>query len=246
MTNSIPDFSGTHALVTGASRGIGKAISIALAQAGAHVIAVARTSGGLEELDDEIRDIGGAATLVPMDLTDDEGIEQLAGALANRFGKLDFLIANAASLGELAPLPDIEPKVWRHTLDLNLSANWRLLRALDPILRAAPSAHVAFLTSRVGGEMARPYWGAYAVSKAGLEMLARTYAEEVSNLNIHVSIIDPGAMRTKMRAQAMPGEDPNDLPAPEALTPLIYEMLQNSGDELKRVTFRDWSQKKQT
>ena len=209
-----PDFGGKTALVTGASRGIGRAMALSLAKSGAHVLALARTAGGLEELDDDIKKIGGQASLIPMDLTEGDGVERLAGALSQRFDKLDMLIANAAALGELAPLPDIAPKMWNSTLDLNVTANWRLIRALDPMLRKADNARVVFMTSRVGGELARPYWGAYAVSKAALEMLAKTYAEETRNTGISVAIIDPGAMRTNMRALAMPGEDPETLPAP--------------------------------
>ncbi len=242
MNSPLPDLSGKTALVTGASRGIGKAMAVSLAKAGAHVLALARTSGGLEELDDEIKAIGGAASLIPMDLVESDGIEQLAGALAGRFDTLDILLANAASLGELAPLTDIDPKIWNHTLDLNLTVNWRLLRALDPMLRKSKDARVVFMTSRVGGEMARAYWGAYAVSKAAMEMLAQTYAEEMTKTNIRVAIIDPGAMRTSMRAQAMPGEDRNTLPNPEELTPLLYHALTEENDGLKRYAFRDWQQ----
>lgn len=238
--NSIPDLKGKTALVTGASRGIGRAMALALAKAGAHVLALARTSGGLEELDDDIKAAGGHASLIPMDLTEGDGIERLAGALSKRFEKLDILFANAAMLGELAPLPDIAPKAWNATLDLNVTANWRLIRALDPMLRKSGDAHVVFMTSRVGGELARPFWGAYAVSKAALEMLAKTYAEETKNADISVAIIDPGAMRTKMRAQAMPGEDPETLPPPEALTPMFYEAITAKTDGVLRLAFRDW------
>ncbi|WDI31484.1 SDR family NAD(P)-dependent oxidoreductase [Hyphococcus flavus] len=237
---NIPDLNGKTALVTGASRGIGKAIAVALAKAGAHVLALARTSGALEELDDEIKAAGGNASLIPMDLIEGDNIERLAGALTERFEKLDILVLNAAILGELAPLPDIDPKVWKQTLDLNVTANWRLLRALDPILRKSDSGHVMFLTSAVGGEYARAFWGAYAVSKAALEMLAETYAEETKKSSLHISIVNPGATRTDMRALAMPGEDPMTLPAPEELTPMIYEALADKRTELKRYSFRQW------
>ncbi len=239
MTDNIPDLSGKIALVTGASRGIGRAAALALAKAGAHILALARTSGGLEELDDEIRAHGGQASLIPLDLTEGDGIERLAEALSSRFEKLDILIANAATLGELAPLTDIDPAVWQKTLDLNLTVNWRLIRAFDPMLRNASSARLVFLTSRVGGEIERPFWGVYAVSKAALEMLARTYASETAKTNIGVSILDPGAMRTSMRAQAMPGEDPSALPAPEELTPLIYKAVTEKTDGVMRLSFRD-------
>lgn len=240
MTKDIPDLSGKVALVTGASRGIGRAAAIALAKAGAHVLALARTVGALEELDDEIKAFGGKASLIPLDLVEGDGIERLAGALADRFDKIDILVANAATLGELAPLTDIDPKVWQGTLNLNLTVNWRLIRAFDPLLRNAPDARVLFLTSRVGGEVERAYWGAYAVSKAALEMLARTYAAEMANSSVKVAIIDPGAMRTGMRAQAMPGEDPETLPAPEELSPLLYQAVTGGVEALTRLSFRDW------
>ncbi len=240
MTDAMPDLAGKTALVTGASRGIGRAMALALAKAGAHVLALARTSGGLEELDDDIRAVGGTASLIPMDLVDGDGIEQLAGALGGRIDKLDILLANAASLGELAPLTDIDPKVWRHTLDLNLTANWRLIRALDPLLRKSEGARVIFMTSSVGGKVARAYWGAYAVTKAAMEMLGATYAEETRTTNIRVAIIDPGSMRTKMRAQAIPGEDPQTLPPPGDLAPLLFHALTEKSDGLARYEFRAW------
>jgi NAD(P)-dependent dehydrogenase (short-subunit alcohol dehydrogenase family) len=218
-----PDLSGKTALVTGASRGIGRAAAIALGKAGAHVILLARTVGGLEETDDEIRKVGGKATLIPADLADAAAIDQLGPAIGQRFGRLDILVANAGILGELAPIPDIAPKIWRQVFDINVEANWRLLRALDPHLRASKAARVIVITSRVGGEVAKPFWGAYAASKAALEMLARTYAEEMKSTPLRVAIIDPGAMRTKMRAAAMPGEKPETLPKPEEIAPLILK-----------------------
>lgn len=216
-----PDLSGRIALVTGASRGIGRAAAIALARAGAHVILLARTVGGLEETDDEIRKAGGVATLIPADLGDASAIDLLGPAIGKRFGRLDILVANAGVLGELAPVPDIAPKVWRQVFDINVEANWRLIRALDPYLRASQGARMIFITSRAGGEIAKPFWGAYAASKAALEMLARTYAEEMKATALRVAIIDPGAMRTKMRAAAMPGEKPESLPKPDEVAPLI-------------------------
>ena len=238
--NDIPDLSGKIALVTGASRGIGRALALALARAGAHVLALARTSGALEELDDEIRAVGGAASLIPLDLAEGDGIEQFAAALMQRFDKLDILVANAAVLGELAPLTDIDPKIWQATLDLNVTVNWRLIRALDPLLQQSDDARAVFLTSRVGGELARAYWGAYGVSKAAMEMLAATYAEENRNTSLSVAVIDPGPMRTDMRAQAMPGEKPETLPEPSALAPLLYHAVTAKSDELMRLVFREW------
>ena len=241
---SIPDLTGKTALVTGASRGIGYAMAMQLAQAGAHVLALARTVGGLEELDDAIRTAGGKASLIPADLMDEEAIAQLGPALAPRFGKLDILVANAAVLGELAPLADIEADVWNKTIDTNVTANWRLIKTLDPLLRASDGARVVFLTSRVGGEEARDFWGAYAVSKAALEMMAKTYAREAAVSGVKVAIIDPGAMRTKMRAQAMPGEDPETLPDPNELAPLLYHAVSPDYDgDAKRLVFRKWRKK---
>ena len=237
------DLSGKTALVTGASRGIGRAVAVDLAKAGAQVLALARTTGALEELDDEIRAVGGKASLIPLDLTDDDGIERLAGALNERFAALDILVLNAGSLGELAPIPDIAPKLWKHTLDLNLTANWRLIRALDPILRRAARADVIALTSAIGGETARAFWGAYGVSKAALEMLMKTYAEEMAKTPVRVSIVSPGAMRTDMRKQAMPGEDPTTLPHPDELAPLIRHVLTRDAREPMRISFRDWREK---
>lgn len=238
--NQIPDLSGKTALVTGASRGIGRALSLALAKAGAHVLALARTSGALEELDDDIRAVGGKASLIPMDLTEGDSVEQLGAALTQRFDKLDILVANAAILGELAPLTDVDAKMWQATMDLNVNVNWRLIRALDPLLQRADDARAVFLTSRVGGELARAYWGAYGVSKAAMEMLAATYAEENLNTNLSVAIIDPGAMRTDMRALAMPGEKPETLPDPSELAPLFYHAVTAKNDGLMRLVFREW------
>ncbi|MCB2112917.1 MAG: SDR family NAD(P)-dependent oxidoreductase [Parvularculaceae bacterium] len=226
MTQTLqPDLSGQTALVTGASRGIGRAVALALAGAGAHVLALARTVGGLEELDDEIAAAGGKASLIPADLTAFDTIDQLGPALAGRFSKLDILVLNAGSLGELAPVPDISATAWRRAFDVNVEANWRLLRSLDPLLRASDRARIAVMTSRIGGEQARAFWGAYAASKAALEMLAKTYAEETRSSKIRVAIIDPGAMRTRMRAEAMPGEDPATLPDPSQIAPLVFQAV---------------------
>ncbi len=235
----IEDFSGRIALVTGASRGIGRAAAIALGKAGARVILLARTVGGLEETDDEIRRAGGTATLIPADLADFASIDQLGPAIGERFGRLDILVLNAGVLGELAPIPDIAPKVWRQVFDINVEANWRILRALDPLLRASEAARVLVITSRAGGEIAKPFWGVYAASKAALEMLARTYAEEMRASPLRVAIIDPGAMRTKMRAEAMPGEKAETLPDPSEIAPLVLKAASRDyagiGERFKRV-----------
>lgn len=216
-----PNLAGKIALVTGASRGIGRAAALALAKEGAHVLALARTVGALEELDDEIVKAGGTASLIPADLTEFDAVDQLGPALMKRFPKLDILVLNAGALGELAPIPDISPKAFRRAFDVNVEANWRLLRSLDPLLRASGTARVVVMTSKVGGEIARPFWGAYAASKAALEMLAKTYAEETRSAGVRVAIVDPGPMRTRMRAEAMPGEDPKTLPDPAEIAPLI-------------------------
>ncbi|MEM9750265.1 MAG: SDR family NAD(P)-dependent oxidoreductase [Pseudomonadota bacterium] len=231
---------GRIALVTGASRGIGRAVARAYAAEGAHVVATARTVGGLEELDDEIRQSGGAATLVPLDLADLDGIDRLGAALHERFGRLDNLVACAGVLGELTPLAHLDQKVWDKTFAINATATWRLVRSVDPLLRASPNARALFVSSSVTHRL-RPYWGAYTVSKAALEAIALTYAEECANTPIRVNIIDPGATRTRMRAQAMPGEDPSALPTAEDVAPLFTEMgapgyAQNGA----RIAYREW------
>jgi NAD(P)-dependent dehydrogenase (short-subunit alcohol dehydrogenase family) len=212
---------GRIALVTGASRGIGYAAALALARAGAHVVATARTQGGLEELDDAIRAEGGAATLVPLDIADFDGIDRLGGALYQRFGKLDALVANAGVLGGVTPLGHVEPKDWDRTIAVNLTANWRLIRSLDPLLRASDAGRAVFVSSGAVHND-RAYWGPYAVTKAGLEALARTYAAETrSNTAVRVMLLNPGPLRTAMRARAMPGEDPLTLRTPAELAPKI-------------------------
>ncbi len=208
---------GKVALITGASRGIGAAVARQFASLGAHVILVARTVGGLEELDDAIQKEGiGKATLVPMDLLEFEKIDQLAAEIAKRFGRLDILVGNAAMLGGLRPLVHVTEETWNKVMGLNLTANWRLIRAMDPLLRKAEAGRAMFVTSGVT-EGVFPYWGPYAISKAALEMLVKTYAAEVAKTNVRVSLVDPGVVRTSMRAEAMPGEDPNTLPAPEEI-----------------------------
>jgi len=216
------------ALVTGASRGIGRAAALALAAEGAHVIAVARTQGALEALDDDIRAIrpGATATLVPLDLADHDALDRLGGSIYDRWGKLDVLLGNAGLLGPLSPLPHIEPKAFADVFSVNVTANWRLIRSLDPLLRAAPTARVAFLTSGVASRAdTRAYWGLYASSKAALDLLARTYAAETVTTPVKVMLVNPGRMRTRMRAAAMPGEDPQTLPTPEELAPKLMRLL---------------------
>ena len=218
------------ALVTGASRGIGRASAVALAKAGVHVIALARTQGGLEELDDEIRALRSGdqspATLVPADLRDFAAIDRLGRAIFERWGRLDALVGNAGSLGPISPLHHVEPRQWDDLFALNVTANWRLIRALDPLLRASPSGRVAIISSGAAHRAdMRAYWGPYAASKAALEALARTYAAETVNTsNVRVTLVNPGPLRTAMRAQAMPGEDPLTLRTPDELAPKIVEI----------------------
>ncbi len=236
------DLTGRIALVTGASRGIGYAVAKALARSGAHVLAVARTVGGLEELDDEIQNAGGTATLVPLDLSDTGAVDHLGGAIAERWGKLDILVGNAAILGELGPMPHQDPKLWNDVLALNLTANWRLLRTLDPLLHASDAGRALFLTSTVASQP-RAYWGAYAVSKAALEAMVHTYADEIEKSNLRVNLLNPGATRTAMRAKARPGEDPETLPTPDAIAPLVLQMVSpawTANDRL--VDYREWAE----
>jgi NAD(P)-dependent dehydrogenase (short-subunit alcohol dehydrogenase family) len=212
------------AVVTGASRGIGRAVALELARAGAHVVALARTVGGLEELDDEIKAAGGSATLVPADITDFPALDRLGAALYERWGRLDILIGNAGILGALTPIGHVEPKMWDDVMAVNLTANWRLIRSLDPLLRAAPAGRAVFVTS--GAATSAPaYWGPYSVSKAALETLVRTWATESSKLDLAVNLVNPGPIRTRMRKQAMPGEDPLSLPAPEDFAAALMELV---------------------
>jgi NAD(P)-dependent dehydrogenase (short-subunit alcohol dehydrogenase family) len=205
--------SGRIALVTGASRGIGYQTALALAAEGAHVIAVARTVGGLEELDDQIKEIGGEATLVPLDLSDMPAIDRLGGAVNERWGKLDILVANAAMLGTISPLAYVEAKVFDRLMTLNVSATWRLIRSLEPLLVKSDAGRAIVLTSSVA-HSARAFWGPYAASKAAVETMVRVWAQETVKTNLRVNSVDPGATRTAMRAQAYPGEDPDTLPRP--------------------------------
>ena len=211
------------ALITGASRGIGAAVAERFAREGAHVILVARTVGGLEATDDAIQAAGGKATLVPMDLSDHGKIDQLGALIAERFGKLDILVGNAGMLGDLTPLTHADAKMWDRVMALNVTANWRLIRSMDPLLRASVQGRAMFVTSGVASGVF-PYWGPYAVSKAALEMLIKTYAAETATTAVKANLIDPGVVRTKMRASAMPGEDPMDVAAPESVTDIFVEL----------------------
>jgi NAD(P)-dependent dehydrogenase (short-subunit alcohol dehydrogenase family) len=220
------------ALVTGASRGIGYATAIALAKAGAHVVAVARTVGGLEDLDDAIKALGGSATLVPLDLKDYEGIDRLGLALHERFGRLDVLVGNAGILGPLSPLGHVEAKAWDEVMAVNVTANWRLIAAMDQLLKFSDAGRVVFISSGVVA-LALAYWGPFAASKAALETLARIYAAETATTNVRVNVFTPGPVRTRMRAQAMPGEDPMTLMTADKVAEKIVELclpsMQESG-----------------
>jgi NAD(P)-dependent dehydrogenase (short-subunit alcohol dehydrogenase family) len=222
MTEPLP-LADRIALVTGASRGIGYAVALTLAKAGAHIVALARTVGGLEELDDAIRAAGGSATLVPLDLKDYAGIDRLALALHERFGRLDVLVGNAGILGPLSPLGHVEARAWEEVMAVNVTANWRLLCAMDRLLRSSNAGRVVFVSSGVAA-LALAYWGPYTVSKAALEALARTYAAETASTNVRVNLFTPGPTRTRMRAQAMPGEDPETLPTPDQVAEKVVEM----------------------
>jgi NAD(P)-dependent dehydrogenase (short-subunit alcohol dehydrogenase family) len=211
------------ALVTGASRGIGYATALALAKAGAHIVALARTVGGLEELDDAIQALGGSTTLVPLDIKDFDSFDRLAASLHERYGRLDILVGNAGVLGPLSPLGHVEPKEWDEALTVNVTANFRLLRALDPLLRASDAGRVVFITSGVAATP-RAYWGPYSITKAALDALARTYAAETAATNVRVNLFSPGPIRTRMRASAMPGEDPMTLKTPEEVADSIVAL----------------------
>lgn len=221
-----PPLAGRLALVTGASRGIGRAIALDLARAGAHVVALARTQGALEELDDAIRGLGAEATLVPCDLKDFDALDRLGAAIFDRWGALDVFVANAGILGPVAPLAHVEPEQWDDVLAINVTANWRLLRSLDFLLRRAPAGRVVLVTSGAGHPAeAKPYFGPYATSKAAVDMLARTYAAETANISaVRVMAANPGPLRTRMRAQAMPGEDPTTLKTPEDFAPKVVAL----------------------
>ena len=221
---------GRVALVTGASRGIGRSVAKRFAREGAHLILNARTQGALEELDDEIRALGGHATLVPADLTDYAKIDEMGAAVFQRYGRLDVLVGNAAMLGILSPLGHIDPALWEQTVALNLTANWRLIRSFDSLLRLSDAGRALFVTSGAA-QGAVPYWGVYATSKAALETMVKVYAAEVAKTAIRVNLVDPGAIRTAMRAEAFPGEDPMTLKPPEDITQVFVDLA--SPDETR-------------
>ena len=222
MTDKVLD--GRVTLVTGASRGIGYQAALALAKAGSHIIAMARTQGGLEDLDDAIKAEGGDCTLVPMDLKNGDGIDQLGKIIHERWGRLDGFFANAGILGEITPAPHTTPKTWDDVMAVNVTSNYRFIRSLDPLLRASDAGRAVFMTSGVA-QSHRAYWSAYAASKAALEAFVSCYAKEAEVTKLKVNLLNPGATRTAMRAKAMPGEDPAVLPNPADIAPLIVEML---------------------
>jgi len=233
--NDSKTFEGKLALVTGASRGIGAATAEALAAAGAHVVLVARTASALEQVEDRIHEAGGTATIAPLDLTEGESIGKLAVAVAERWEKLDILVLNAAMLGSLGPVQDIDPKEYSRLLGVNLLANQALIAAFDPLLKRADKADVVALTSSVGSEP-RAFWGAYGSSKAALETLLGAYADETEYLGrLRVHIVDPGATRTRMRALAYPGEEPESVKPPEAVASAIVARLTAEAPSGERV-----------
>lgn len=214
---------GRLALITGASRGFGAALAERFAEEGARLILVARTTGGLEEVDDRVRAAGGEATLVPQDLTNGAAIDELGGAIAKRFGHLDILIGNAAELGPLSPLAHVDPKTFERSLALLATTNYRLIRSFDPLLRASDAGRAVFVTANVA-KTPRAFWGAYAAGKAALEALVMTYAAETANTNVRVNLVDPGPMRTRLRAKAYPGEDKDQLPLPKARCDAVVDL----------------------
>jgi len=232
---------GQLVLVTGASRGIGYHCALTLAKHGAHVIAVARTVGGLEELDDEIRALGGSATLVPMDLTDFDAIDRLGGSIHERWGKLDILVANAGMLGDLSPLDHIEPKVFEKVINLNVTANWRLIRSVAPLMKQAETARAIFMTADAP-DLCKPFWGPYNTSQSALRALVKTWAAECGKTALRINMLDTGPMRTALRAQAMPGEDVEKVAHPseisQSLMQLVSTDLTEHGQIFERTTNR--------
>jgi NAD(P)-dependent dehydrogenase (short-subunit alcohol dehydrogenase family) len=223
------NLSGKIALVTGASRGIGYFTALELAKAGAHVVACARTVGGLEELDDAIQKVGGSATLVPFDLADMGAIDGLGGAIFERWGKLDILVANAGILGTISPIGHVEAKTFEKVMTINVTATWRLIRSVDPLLQKSDAGRALILSSGAAHKC-RPFWGPYSASKAAVEALARTWAGETNRLPLRIVSVDPGGTRTAMRAKAFPGEDPDTLPHPSEVA---RELVKLTGPDMR-------------
>jgi len=216
---------GRIALVTGASRGLGRAVALLFAREGAHVVAVGRTQGALEELDDEIKAAGGQATLCPLDLLKPDTIDGMAVAIAERWGKLDILVGNAGTLGRLTPVGHLPPKEWDQAFALNVTANYRLIRAFDPLLRRSDAGRAIFVTSGAARK-GTPYWGLYASTKAALEALVRAWAAEIEKTPMRVNLVSPGATRTAMRALAFPGEDPMTLKSPAEIAEVFLPLAE--------------------
>lgn len=223
------ELDGKVVLVTGASRGLGYQAALEAARRGAHVIAIARTVGGLEDLDDDIKTLGGSTTLVPLDLLDFDAIDRLGLSIFQRWGKLDGLVANAAILGTITPLAHLDPKDFEQAFGLNVTSNYRLIRSLDALLRQSDAGRAVFLSSGVIRGV-RPFWGLYSATKAALEVMVRSYADELSVSQARANIFDPGRMRTQMRAKAYPGEDPDTLPHPSTAAPALIDMIMPSYD----------------
>lgn len=228
--SEIKDLAGRVVLVTGASRGLGYAAARNAAARGAHVVAVARTVGGLEDLDDEIQAVGSSATLVPMDLTDGDAIDRLGAAIFERWGQLDGLIGNAGSLGVLTPVPHIQPKDFANVFAVNVGANYRLIRSVDLLLRQSDAGRAVFVSSGAALS-AKPYWGLYAASKAALDAMVKSYAGEMAITEVKVNVFYPGQVRTAMRAKAMPGEDPLTLPSPDEIAPRMVDLITPAYDK---------------
>jgi NAD(P)-dependent dehydrogenase (short-subunit alcohol dehydrogenase family) len=218
---------GRVALVTGASRGLGASAAVALAKEGAHIIATARTEGGLAELDDQIKAAGGSATLVPLDIRDYDAIDRLGAAIFERWKKLDILLGNAGVLGKLTPMPHVDQKMWDEVMGVNVTANYRLIRSMDVLLRQSDAGRAVFVTSGLAHKC-WAYWGPYSISKAALEAMVKTYAAETATTNVRANCFSPGATRTGMRAKAMPGEDPLTLPHPDDVAAQIVPMCEAS------------------
>lgn len=234
MNATAPRLAGRLALVTGATRGIGRAVALAFAREGAHLVLVGRTTGALEEVDDEIRSLGGNATLLTLDLKNHEKIDALGPTLYQRWQKLDILVGNAGLLGPLSPLGHVSADAWDEVLSVNLTANWRLIRTLDPLLRRSDAGRAIFVSSGAATNR-RAYWGPYSVSKAGLEALVVTYANEVENTPVRANLVNPGPTRTRMRAKAFPGEDANSLKTPESIAPTFIRLAEASCTDNGRV-----------
>lgn len=242
MTDASLPLSERIALVVGASRGIGRESALALARAGAHVVAVARTQGALEELDDEIfAATGKHATLIPFDLVDGGGIDRLGGALFERFGRLDIWVQAAATMGAegLTPVSHADPRGFAKIEKINLTSVYRLIRSLEPLLKASQAARVIHMTTSLTS-IPRAFWGPYAATKAGAETLMKCWADETESMPIRVSIVDPGRMRTQLRAQAYPGEDPETLPHPSEIGPLVVDLARADQEPPLNVNFRAW------